>query len=139
MLYDTSIKDKRVRDEIIQHVGRPYSLWDLFKVGSIGSSRMEIVAHSKLFSGIMAQGKQAVFANIALRPNGIMVIINVRLSNYSWVIPYHYLSLYKTEVLSIHSQGEFLKFKFYGDQNQKLLRKIIQIKAERSGMDFAPY
>jgi hypothetical protein len=131
MVYDTSIKSKEIREEIIKHLGKPYTILDMFRVGPIGSSRMEIVEYSKLFSGIMSKGKQAVFANIALRPKGIMVIINVRLSNYSWVIPYHYLSIYKTDVLSIHSQGEFLKFKFYGDQNQKLLQKIMKEKAER--------
>ena len=128
MLFDTSIKDKKVKIQINDLVGKPFTLIDYFKIGSVGCSRMEIVGYSKLFNKVMAWDKQTVYANIALRPNGIIVIINVRLSNYSWVIPYHYLSIFKTEFLSIHSQGEFIKFKVYSDQNKKFINKVLYQK-----------
>ncbi len=89
---------------------------------------MEVVEYSKLFTKIMSQRKQAVFANLSIRPNGILVIINVRLSNYSWVIPYHYLSIFKTNLLVIHGQGEYLKLKITGDQNKKVIDKILERK-----------
>jgi hypothetical protein len=78
----------------------------------------------------MSQRKQAVFANISLRPKGIVVIMNIRLSNYSWVIPYHYLSIFKTDVLVIHGQGEYLKLKIEGNQNKRLIEKILEYKQE---------
>lgn len=128
MLYDTSIKDNDVKREIDSRVGKAYNFFAIFKQGVVGSSRMEIVEYSKLFSKIMEQRKQAVFANLSIRPNGILVIINVRLSNYSWVIPYHYLSIFKTNLLVIHGQGEYLKLKISGDQNKKVIDKILERK-----------
>jgi hypothetical protein len=128
MLYDTSIKDKETKREIDIRVGKSYGIFEILKQGTIGSSRMEVVEYSKLFSKIMSQRKQAVFANLSIRPNGILVIINVRLSNYSWVIPYHYLSIFKTNLLVIHGQGEYLKLKVSGDQNKKVIDKILERK-----------
>jgi hypothetical protein len=128
MLYDTSIKDKETKREIDIRVGKSYGIFEILKQGTIGSSRMEVVEYSKLFTKIMSQRKQAVFANLSIRPNGILVIINVRLSNYSWVIPYHYLSIFKTNLLVIHGQGEYLKLKISGDQNKKVIDKILERK-----------
>ena len=130
MLYDTSIKDKDIKREIDAHVGKAYSFIEAIKKGPIGSSRMEVVAYSKLFSKVMSQRKQAVFANLSIRPNGVLVIVNVRLSNYSWVIPYHYLSIFKTDLLVIHGQGEYLKLKVTGNQNKKIIDKILERKNE---------
>lgn len=130
MLYDTSIKNREIKEEINQFVGKPFTLLDMFKVGAIGSSRMEVVQYSKLFSGVMSKSKQPVFANIAIRPKGIIVILNIRLSNYSWVIPYHYLSIFKTDLLSIHSQGEVLKLRVSDAQYQKIIQKILTMKEE---------
>lgn len=132
MLFDTSVKDKKVKQQINQLVGKPFNLIEIFKRGAIGSSRMEVVGYSKLFNDIMAWNKQAIYANLSMRPNGLLVIINVRLSNYSWVIPYHYLSIFKTKLLVIHSQGEFLKLKISPNQNRKLIDKILIEKAIRN-------
>lgn len=136
MIYDTSIKNKEVTKEINRLVGKPYTLLDIIKIGAIGSSRMEIIEYSKLFNKVMAWDKQAVFANIGMRPNGIVVVINVRLSNYSWVIPYNYLSIFKTDILTVHGQGEFLKFKIQSEQNDKLIKKILDQKAGHSNHDY---
>lgn len=134
MLFDTSVKDKEVKKEMNDAVGRPFHVIDMFfrGVGTIGSSRMEVVEHSKLFDKVMRQRKQAVFANIALRPKGIVVVIFIRTSNYSWVIPFRHLSIFKTNLLVIHGQGEFLKLKITGDQNKALIEKILKIKNEAS-------
>lgn len=132
MLFDTSVKDKKVKQQINQLVGKPFNLIDILKIGTIGSSRMEVVSYSKLFNNVMAWNKQAIYANLSMRPNGLLVIINVRLSNYSWVIPYHYLSIFKTDLLVIHGQGEFLKLKIAPEQNKKLIDKILAEKAKRN-------
>lgn len=133
MLFDTSVNDKETNREINNAVGRPYHVVDMFirGVGKVGSSRMEILEHSKLFNGVMRQRKQAVFANIALRPKGIIVVFFIRTSNYSWVIPYQYLSIFKTNILVIHGQGEFLKLKIDRDQNRKFIDKILDLKNQQ--------
>jgi hypothetical protein len=97
---------------------------------------MEVIEYSKLFSKVMSKRKQAVFANIGLRPEGIIIVLNIRLSNYSWVIPYRYLSVFKTNILVIHGQGEFLKLKIKGDQNKKIISKILRIKNEQVNKEY---
>ena len=136
MLYDTSIDDKETKREIDYAVGKAYNVIDMFfkGVGQIGSSRMEVIEHSKLFDNVMRRRKQAVFANIAVRPNGIVVEFFIRTSNYSWVIPYRYLSIFKTDILVIHGQGEFMKLKISDDQNKKILDKIMKMK-NKGGSD----
>jgi len=138
MLYDTSVRDKDIEKEINSYVGSPYNIVDIFikKKGTIGSSRMEVIEYSKLFNKVMSKRKQAVFANIGLRPNGIVVILNIRLSNYSWVIPYRYLSIFKTDILVIHGQGEFLKLKITGNQNEKIISKVLKIKNELGNQEY---
>jgi hypothetical protein len=130
MLFDTSVKDNDIKNEINSAVGKPFNVIDIFfkGVGQIGSSRMEVISYSKLFENVMKRRKQAVFANIAVRPEGIIVVFFIRTSNYSWVIPFRYLSIFKTDILVIHGQGEFLKLKLSGDQNKKLLDKIMKLK-----------
>ncbi len=130
MLFDTSVNDKDTRQSIKSSVGRPYNLVDMMfrGVGNIGCSRMEVTAYSKLFNAIMQKKKQAVFANIALRPKGLIVVLSIRTSNYSWVIPFHYLSVFKTKELVIHGQGEYLKFKLLGDQNKQFISKILKLQ-----------
>ena len=127
MLYVTSFKDKEVEREINNLLGKPYNVMDIFfkNIGVIGSSRMEVIEYSKLFNNVMDKRKQSVFANIALRPNGIIVVINIRLSDYSWVVPYHYLSIFKTDILVIHGQGEFLKLKISGDDRVRERRYLL--------------
>lgn len=138
MLFDTSIKDKETKRQMNDAVGKPYTVIDMFfkGVGQIGSSRMEVVEYSKLFNNVMNKRKQAVFANIAVRSKGIVVVFFIRTSNYSWVIPYRYLSIFKTDLLVIHGQGEFLKLKISGDQNKKLLDKIMKLKNEGSSENY---
>lgn len=136
MLYDTSVKNKEVTRLINHQVGKPFNLLEILKVGAIGSSRLEIVEYSPLFKEVMSWDKQAIFANIEMRPKGIVVIINVRLSNFSWIIPYTHLSVFKSNLLSIHSQGEFLKFKTVSDLNKKLIAKILERKAQFLNMDY---
>ena len=138
MLFDTSITDKETKLEIDKAVGKAYNVLDMFfrGIGQIGSSRMEVVSYSKLFDKVMRQRKQSVFANIAMRPEGIIVVFFIRTSNYSWVIPYRYLSIFKTDILVIHGQGEFLKLKIDGDQNKKLIEKILKSKNEFSSGNY---
>lgn len=138
MLYDTSVRDKARDKEINTYVGSSYNFFDfLFNRNRIvSSSKMEIVAYSKLFDKVMSKRKNAVFAKISLRPNGIIVTMNIRLSNYSWVIPYRYLSIFKTDLLVVHGQGEFLKLKINGTENKKLISKILKIKNEHTNNEY---
>ncbi|PKR81056.1 hypothetical protein CW751_06675 [Brumimicrobium salinarum] len=138
MLYNISFKDKDIEKKINDLVGEPYHLGEVVfkKKGIIGSSRMEIVEHSLLFEDIMKKSKQAIFASISLRPNGILVLFNLRQTTYAWPIPYHYLSVFKTQLLVIHGQGQFLKLKIKKTQNKTFIKKMLALKSEHNGDEY---
>jgi hypothetical protein len=46
-----------------------------------------------------------------MRPSGILIYINKGLKNYTWVIPFYQLVVYRTNGISIHAQGKFVHFK----------------------------
>ena len=70
------------------------------------------------------------YANIELRPKGILVRITRRLDNFTWAIPYYQLYTYMTSGLSIHGQGEFLQFKNdrFLKNNKEFIKKMLDIK-----------
>ena len=72
------------------------------------------------------------YANIELRPAGIIVLLNKGLENYSRIIPYRQLVLYKTDRLSIHAQGKYISFKNNKPykENKKFIAKMMDLKAE---------
>lgn len=136
MLFDTSTNDKEVKRQINELVGTPFSLYDIIKFGAIGSSRMEVLTYSSTFGDVMNWDKQPVFASLSIRPKGLLVIINIRLSNYTWVVPYRYLSVFKTDKLSIHGNGAFLSFKTKKDQNKSFVNKVLAQKSKFLNIDY---
>jgi len=65
-----------------------------------------------------------------MRPGGIIVYINKGLQNFSWVIPYYQLVLYKTDGTSIHAQGKFINFKNNKmfKENKAFFNRLLDIK-----------
>ena len=92
-------------------VGRPFSLIKKLKMGGVGSGRMVIEEASPKLEMTLINGHDLNYANIELRPKGILVRITRRLDNFTWIIPYYHLHIYKTSGLSVHGQGQFLHFR----------------------------
>ena len=72
------------------------------------------------------------YGNIELRPNGILVRITRGLENYTWAIPYRKLVIYKSNGLSIHADGKFIRFKNNRTlkENKSFIKKMIRLKVE---------
>ena len=51
------------------------------------------------------------YGSIELRPNGILLRITQGLKNFTWIIPYYQLVIYKVNGSSIHAQGRFVHFR----------------------------
>lgn len=128
MIFDTTYYNKDIKEEIENLLGKPFSPLSVIKIGVIGSSRMMIEENSPGFDKLVNLNLDLTYASIGLRPKGIVVILAKSYKNLTWAIPYHYLSFYKTDVLSIHAQGEFLKLKISNNQNVKFLNKVLDRK-----------
>ena len=99
-------------------VGKPFSFMDKIMLRGVGSKRMMVEAVSSNMVSLLNTVADLNYANIELRPAGVLVRINKGLENYTWVIPYYHLAIYKTERLSVHAQGKYIQFK-----NNRLVRE----------------
>ena len=100
-------------------------------MGGVGSKRMIIEETSQNFHQYINKISDINYANIELRPEGIIVLLNKGLHNYNWIIPYRQLVIYKTDRLSIHAQGKYICFKnnILFKENKKFISKMINLRA----------
>lgn len=130
MIFDTSYANKDYTKESNQMVGKAFSFFEKLKIGGIGSSRLVI---DKLSPKLQPKNMESIaikYANIELRPKGIIIHFTNKLDRYSWIIPYYRLVVYSTQTYSIHSNGNFMQFKKnknYQD-NKKFLHKMAGLK-----------
>ncbi len=132
MLFNTTYTNTETKELINDLLGQPFSFIQSIKMRGIGSKRMVIEEVSENFNELLNSVSDLNYGNIELRPNGILVMINKGLKNFTWVIPYRKLVLYKTYGLSIHADGKFIRFrenKTY-KENKVFFKKMIRLKAE---------
>ena len=113
-------------------VGHQFSLVQKLKLGGIGSKRMIIDDVSPNMKSMMNVVSDINYANIELRPKGILVMINKGLKNFTWIIPYYQLVIYKTNGSSIHAQGRFVRFRNSKTlkENKKFFDKLLDQKVK---------
>lgn len=130
MILNTTYTDKDNEATINELVGKSFSLWEKLKLKGTGSGRMIITDVSPRLERALLNGSDINYANIELRPKGILVRITRRLDNFTWIIPYYQLYTYLTNGLSIHGQGEFLHFRNdrFLKNNKDFIKKMLNLK-----------
>jgi len=130
MLFNTSYTNKEYTKESIHSLGKSFSFFEKIKIGGIGSSRLVIEELSTKLQPINMQTSAINYANIELRPKGIIIHFANRLDRYSWIIPYYRLVIYSTQTFSIHANGHFIKFKKNKNylDNKKFMDKMKDLK-----------
>ena len=132
MLLDTTYSNKENDQLINDLVGKPFSLYQSFKMKGIGSKRMIIDEVSPNMKSYLNTVSDVNYANIELRPIGILIRINKGLKNYTWVIPYYQLAIYRINGSSIHTQGRFVHFrnnKMF-KENKSFFDKLLELKIQ---------
>ncbi|WP_179006515.1 hypothetical protein [Winogradskyella forsetii] len=132
MLLETTYHDPK-HEQIIQDIiGSSFSLVQKLKLRGVGSKRMIIDDVSPNMKSMMNKVSDVNYANIEMRPNGILVMINKGLKNFTWVIPYYQLVIYKTNGSSIHAQGRFVRFRNSKTfkENKKFFDKLLNEKVK---------
>jgi len=132
MIFTTTHTNREAKELTNDLLGIPYTFLQSLKMGGIGSKRMIIEEVSENIASFLNKVSDINYGNIELRPNGIIVMINKGFQNYSWVIPYRQLAIYKTNGFSIHAQGKFICFKNNKTfkENKTFFKKMLQLKAE---------
>ena len=113
-------------------VGKPYSLMQRIKMKGIGSKRMIVDEVSPNMTGYMNSVSDLNYANIELRPGGILIRITKGLRNFTWAIPFYHLVIYKTNGASIHAQGRYIHFRPNRTfkENKSFFSKMLDLKIE---------
>jgi hypothetical protein len=132
VVLDTTYSDKSNTQLINDVVGKPFSLLEVFKMKGIGSKRMVIEEVSPNLKQYVNSISDITYANLELRPNGLLVRINKGLRNYTWIIPFYHLVIYKSNGSSIHAQGKFIRFKnnINFKENKSFFKKLFSKKIE---------
>lgn len=130
MIFNTTYADKKITASINDLVGKQYSFVQSIKRKGTGSKRMIIGEASPSMQQYINTVSDINYANIELRPKGIVVYINQGLKNFSWAIPYYQLVIYKTNGSSIHAQGKFIHFKNNNTfkENKAFFKKLMSEK-----------
>ncbi|WP_411768542.1 hypothetical protein [Winogradskyella sp. A3E31] len=130
MLLNTTYDNKDDKDLIEDLVGKPYSLVQKLRLGGIGSKRMMISEVSPNLASVINTVSDINYASIELRPKGILIRITKGLKNFTWVIPFYQLVIYKVNGSSIHAQGKFVHFKANKTfkENKKFFDKLLDHK-----------
>lgn len=111
MILDSTHPDKKHKQIIEDLVGKRFTFLQSLKRSGVGSKRMIISDVSPNMQQYLNLVDDINYANIEMRTSGILIYINKGLKNYTWIIPYYQLVIYKTKGTSIHAQGKFIHFK----------------------------
>lgn len=111
MILNTTHHNSEHKQIIADLVGNPFGLVQKLKMRGIGSKRMIIDEVSPNMQSMMNTVSDINYANIELRPKGILIMINKGLKNFTWIIPYYQLVIYKVNGSSLHAQGRYIHFR----------------------------
>ena len=131
-LYNITYKNKETEKEINAEMGKPFGLIEKLKLGGIGSRRMIIENFSEDIKNLTLKVSGIQYANIDLRPNGIIVHINQGIYTHAWTIPYFRLSVFNGDFFTIHGGGSHIQFNKEKSwkENKEFLQKIVKLKSE---------
>ena len=131
-LHNITYKNKETEKEINAEMGKPFGLIKKLRLGGIGSRRMIIENFSEDISSLALKVSGIQYANIELRPNGIIVHINQGIYTHAWTIPYFRLSIFNGDFFTIHGGGSHIQFNKEKSwkENKDFLQKIVKLKSE---------
>ena len=132
MIFDSTYYSKEHKELIEDIVGKPYSLIQSLKLKGIGSKRLMVDNVSPNMQQYVNKVSDINYANIELRPNGILIHMNKGLKTFSWIIPFYHLVIYKINGSSIHAQGKFIHFKnnINFRENKSFFKKLLHAKVK---------
>ena len=127
MLLNISYNSDKNQDLILSLVGKPYSLWSLFKIGKIGSPRLKIISASNEISDLLSYDNNINWCNIELRPKGIILRFRSLLETYGLIIPYYKLTLFKSDLNEYSFYCDIIKIKVVAKTKNSIdfIKKIL--------------
>lgn len=132
MILNATYFNREHKKMITDLIGKSYSFFETLQMGGVGSKRMIIDEVSPNLEQYMNKVSGVNYANIEMRPKGIIIYVNKGLENFTWIIPYYQLVFYKINGASIHAQGKFIHFRsnVTFKENATFLKKLLDVKVQ---------
>lgn len=109
MLFNISHNDKKTTQKINDLVGKSFSFLENIKLKGIGSPRLIITKSSSKIEAILHKNNAIKYANIELRPQGIIIGFQSQLEVYALVIPFYKLVIFKPgNSITFHVDAHFV-------------------------------
>lgn len=134
MLLNVSYNNKEITDQINTEVGPPFTLKDRWKMGGIGSPKLEITKSSDAIRNLLILDNNRNTCNIELRPKGIILRFRSLLETYAMVIPYYKLVVYKGDIGKYTIFRDKHSVQVFADTKaiQKFFQKMLNYKADNT-------
>lgn len=109
MLFNISHHDKKINKTITDLVGKPFGLLENIKMRGVGSPRLLITKASQEIGSILNKNNSIKYANVEIRPNGIIIGFQCQLEVYALVIPFYKLVVFKPgSTITFHIDQHFI-------------------------------
>ena len=141
MLLNVSYNRPKIKQQINDKVGVPFTLMQRIKLGGIGSGKLSIHSCSIQIHNLLILDNNLNVCGVEMRPKGVIVTFRSLLDTYALVVPYYKLKLYKgqSKIYSIYMDNYFVKVEAKEKRNHEFLKKILKYKSDNFSSDFENY
>jgi hypothetical protein len=132
MIYNLSHNDQAIKAKIDQQIGKAYGWMERIRMGGNGSPGIPIADADAEINAMLKHDGSMRKCNIELRPGGLIIGFKRRLETFGWVIPFHYLNIFKSEdQLNLYAGKHYLRLVWKGENKSrdKFLLRLMQLKA----------
>ena len=110
MIHNVTYNNPKVDREIAQAVGPAFGMLQRIRIGGTGSPKLLIREASEAFQPFLGYNQDLVYANIELRPKGMILRFRHLLETMAWIVPGTELHwLWQNPVLTLRKGSDELQ------------------------------
>ena len=130
MLKNVSYNNSKIKSEINDVLGNPFTIFERIKLRGVGSPKYIISQTDSIITNLLNLDNNTNQCNIELRPKGIIVSFRSLLETYALIIPFYKLKLFKgqSNVYSIYIDKYFIKILAKNKNEHDFIKKINKFK-----------
>tara|TARA_B100000780_G_scaffold30994_1_gene19635 strand:- start:2283 stop:2684 length:402 start_codon:yes stop_codon:yes gene_type:complete len=130
MLRNISYNNSKIKSEINNLLGNPFTILKRIKLGGIGSPKYIILQTDSKINNLLNLDNNTNQCNIELRPKGIIISFRSLLETFALIVPFYKLKLFKgqSNVYSIYIDEYFIKIFVKKKNEHEFIKKISELK-----------
>ena len=130
MLRNISYNNAKIKSEINNLLGHPFTILNRIKLCGIGSPKYIILQTDSKINNLLNLDNNTNQCNIELRPKGIIISFRSLLETFALIVPFYKLKLFKgqSNVYSIYIDEYFIKIFVKKKNEHEFIKKISKLK-----------